>query len=143
MTDNSEELNVLIGSSGAGNRDRIMTARLQNGKPQCQGEAYRKVGRFGGWGQCVRGGTYLEHATDEMRGAESDKLYYFCASHAPSKVAERNIARNGRWDQQEAANKRKWNRHDATQDILKALRAGDMEAAMAAFARHEANVDPS
>ena len=142
MTDNTEELNVLTGGGGIGYRDRPMTARLQNGKPQCQGEA-RKIGRFGEWGQCVRGGTYLEHATDKMRGAEPDKLYYFCASHAPSKVAKRDAATNARWEQQKAADKRKWNRIDATQDIIKALRAGDMEAAMAAFARHEANMDPS
>ena len=143
MADNTEELNVLIGGGGIGYRDRPMTARLQNGKPQCQGESYRKIGRYGEWGQCVRGGTYLEHATERMRGAEPDKLYYFCASHAPSKVAERNAATDKRAAQTNAAWNRKWARDAAKNEIIEALRAGDMEAALAAFARHEANMDPS
>lgn len=141
MTD--ENLNVMIGGGGIGKRNSPMQARLRNGKPQCQGLAYRRIGRFGEWGQCSRAGTTLAEATEDARGSEAGKRYYFCGTHAPLSKSLREESSRERYRLESEKNQRKWARGDAVNEILKALRARDFDAVMEAFSRHEANMDAS
>lgn len=136
----TEELNVL-GRTKSGMRGGRHSPRLHDGRPQCQGEAYQKVGRFGEWMQCSRAGKVLAEAPERAPGREDGKLYYFCQQHSPEGIAARKAKSDQRWSEHKASDKRKWARDDAVREILAALKVDDIESARAAYRKYEENED--
>lgn len=95
VTTDESTINVRKGGWGTTNSPLTYHRDPEKRKPRCQGATVNA-----GWsGQCTLAGTYLE--TDE-----SGKAYYWCGTHAPSKVAAKRERRNAedaaRWEERKA-----------------------------------------